>query len=113
MADYQYQKGKWYRFVLVVQGKNRIPRDIKFPGNYAIFSDVECIYVGESSDLHKRLHQHITFGHLPRAWNTKWGVFEALVIAVRKERYKFERLTYEARLIYKIRPAYNLMDRNK
>ena len=45
-------------------------------------------------------------------WKTPWGYYPRILIAVRRERFRYERLAVEKRLIEKFRPKYNVLLKN-
>lgn len=76
--------------------------DIKFPGIYSFFSGKKCIYIGESTNIGRRLRNHLT-----KYVDGEWNGYKNIIIAVRRDKKKFESRMLEARLIYKIKPELN------
>jgi len=109
---WQYQSGRWYRFLLGQDPINDFPPHINFPGTYAVFIGNECFYIGQSVDILKRLKNHIRMARFTSTWKTPWGYYPRILIAVRRERFRYERLAVEKRLIEKFRPKYNVLLKN-
>ena len=107
MAKESYKKGKWVRFILDETVNSNFPINLDFAGNYVIFVNRKCIYIGQSENIKKRLKDHIQIARYSNTWKTSWGYFLKIEIAVRKEKIKFERIMIESRLIYKIKPLFN------
>jgi len=107
MTKESYKKGKWLRFILDETVESNFPTKLNFAGNYAIFVKRKCIYIGQSENIKKRLKTHIQMARYSNTWKTSWGYFPKIEIAIRKERFRFERIMVEARLIYKIKPLFN------
>jgi len=107
MVKESYEKGKWMRFVLDETVNSNFPIGLNFAGNYSIFVNRKCIYIGQSENIKKRLRTHIQMARYSNTWKTSWGYFLRIEIAVRKEKFKFERVMIESRLIYKIKPLFN------
>ena len=101
--------GVWYR-ITFDNGQHSFYRDYFNgfgSGNYAFFLDGQCVYVGQAIDIKVRMRSHIKMMRYQHCWQTTWGQFHEFIVAVRKEKYRFERLTLEARLVHRIRPVFN------
>jgi hypothetical protein len=101
--------GIWYR-IIFDNGCHSFYRDYFNgfgAGNYAFFLDGQCVYVGQTADIKARMRSHIKMMRYQHSWQTTWGQFHVFTVAARKEKYRFERLMLEARLIHRIRPVFN------
>ena len=103
----KYQSGKWYRFKLTEELDSDFPEGIDFAGTYIIFSNGKCLYIGQSKDLKTRLKTHIKLSLFSSLWQTPWGYIQQVEIAIRKERYRYERLAIEAKFIDRLKPMFN------
>ena len=106
----KYQLGKWYRIKLTEQPDSQLPWGINFPGVYLIFNNQnQCLYIGQSISIGKRLRTHIRLSIHSSLWQVSWRKkgYETLNIAFRRDKKRFERLSLEARLIYRLKPKYN------
>jgi len=83
-----------------------------FPGNYIVFLPDNQMYIGESSNVRKRLKGHVRMARYSNTWNTTWGSFGILEVAVRKEQFPFERMAVEAWLIARLKPNLNKIGRS-
>ena len=99
--------GKWRRFELTEDLDSDLPGGLKFAGNYAAFFNRKCLYVGQSNNLKRRLKSHIRLFMFSSNWQTSWGTYTRIIIAIRKEKFRFERMTIEARLIHRLNPIFN------
>lgn len=108
-----FPKGKWIKFILR-QALTKDSRDVSFyqwdfvflkdfecEGVYTIWNtnSKNCLYIGSSNNLRSRIIDHIM--------NNKNLKNRDMYVKIRKDKYRFERLTLEARLIYKLNPAHN------
>jgi excinuclease UvrABC nuclease subunit len=78
------------------------------PGVYAIFGDGILIYIGQSSNVWKRLLSHnlrLTYS----SWGgiTPWGTFRSIVVKVRRSQREGDWLMIEHRLIKRLQPSMN------
>lgn len=108
----KYQLGEWYRIKLTEDVNSELPWSINFPGIYVIFNDLnQCLYIGQSTSIGKRLRTHIRSSLHSSLWKTTWRQkgYKRLKIAFRRDKKRFERLTLEARLIHRLNPEYNLI----
>ena len=101
------KRGVWYRFLLDGAVESKIPKGLEYPGTYVIANLGTPLYVGQSGNIKRRLRAHIRQSHFQHRWLTPWGSFMELLIAVRRERFGFERLAVEKRLIVKFNPPFN------
>jgi excinuclease UvrABC nuclease subunit len=100
--------GKWYRFTLSEGVSDRIPDNLIVPGTYAIFDNHgHLLYIGQSGNLRARLMSHIQPARYSSHWVTRFGRFKTLTVAVRQERFKWERLANEKRMIQRLSPPCN------
>lgn len=84
-----------------------ILKDYDFDGVYIIFYGNKILYIGQSRNIRKRLHSHfIRVSYLRNMIKELYGDND-LIIKIRKDKFKFERLTLEAKLIGKINPLLN------
>ena len=104
-----FHKGHWYQIELTDKWYSEIPLNMKFAVTYIIFTKnrEKCLYIGQTSNLTKRLKTHIRLINFQNNWLTKWGSFAFLNIAFRIERYKYERLAIEAKFIDRLNPLFN------
>lgn len=109
-----FPKGKWItipnEWLILLD----FPKNLEFPGVYVFFQNKkDCFYVGSSNNIRSRILEHIVNEYV----NNPIAKFSKLrlQIKVRKDKYRFEYLTLEARLIYKINPRLNKrhLDRKK
>lgn len=103
----KYKSGKWYRIKIDESLNSDIPQNIKFAGIYIIVYGKKCIYIGQSKNIYKRLKTHIRLTAFSSNWKTPWGVYPKLDIAIRKEKYNFERMMIEAKFIDRLQPIFN------
>jgi len=84
------------------------------PAVYVFFLDGEAVYVGQTSQLKKRLEQHgITWGYDGKL-KTPWGSFPTTTEATCKFRLSRkigDWLMWEQRLIWRLQPRYNIKSR--
>lgn len=78
-------------------------------GNYIVFIDGNCLYIGESKNLQERLKSHFQISEYSNWWKTKWGRFRKAIVVVRKEKKQFERLMIEAQMIKRLKPQKNIL----
>ncbi len=102
-------RGRWRRFTVGDGPSLLFPRGIGVPGVYVICVPGEAmpLYIGCARDLQKRLREHIKPARYSGWWNTRWGQFRALEVAVRGERRQFESLMVEARLLHRVATRFN------
>jgi excinuclease UvrABC nuclease subunit len=105
--------GKWFRYEMNDAVDSRLPSGVNFPGTYAIFADKKCLYIGQSQNIEQRLKSHITMARYSNTWWTKWGQFHKVNIAIRRERFRLERVLIEARLIFRLNPIGNILLKNQ
>ena len=103
----EVKKGKWYRFKLTEEWHSSIPNNVRFAGNYIIIFPDGNVYIGESSDIHRRLLEHISMARYSSCWKTRWGNYPKMQIAIRKEKSSFERKMLECRFINRLKPSLN------
>jgi len=105
----EIRTGKWYR--IIFDGSPHSFYHAYFyglkAGNYAFFLNGKCVYVGQAKNLQARMRAHIRMMRYVHKWQTTWGQWFAFVVAIRQERYRYERFTLEARLIHRIKPLFN------
>jgi len=76
-------------------------------GVYVIYYGDDIVYIGSSKNLRRRLHTHLTIlGTLKILIKEMYGD-DNLTIKVREDKFKFERLTLEAKLVNKLHPPLN------
>lgn len=77
------------------------------PGCYVVYGDGELLYIGQTSNLYKRLAAHnIRYGYSNNIL-APWGSFSQVVVKYRKSRRYGEWAMVEARLIKRIQPPFN------
>ena len=101
------RRGAWKRFALDEEIMSDFPRGMNFPGTYVIANNKKPIYIGQSNNIRRRLKTHIRLSYFQSNWCTPWGSYKSLVIAIRRERFRYERLAIEKRLIVKFNPPFN------
>lgn len=105
-----FPEGKWTRYNAVViittnfdEDDNHCLKTLdEFPGVYTIWNtdSKECLYIGSSKNVRNRVITHLmTKKELKK--------YKNMYVKVRKDKYRYEHLTLEARLIYKLQPKYN------
>jgi len=108
-GDGKCKRGKWYLFSLDESHDSNFPGNINFPGTYIIFVKGECLYVGQSMNILKRLKDHIRMARYTNTWKTPWGYYSKILFAIRRERFRYERLAIEKRFIEKFKPKHNVL----
>jgi len=103
----EIRRGHWFKFKLDEGIESNFPNGLNFSGTYIIFDGRNCLYVGQSKNIKSRLKNHIQLARYSHKWKTPWGNYFRLTIGVRKERFGFERLAIEKRLIEKFNPFFN------
>jgi hypothetical protein len=100
--------GKWYRRHYNAHPCCKLPASWECPGTYVVIADGNIIYIGQSMNVAHRLRGHIQSALYSNWWKTRWGRFREVVVAVRRERFNYERMANEARLIARLRPVNNI-----
>lgn len=92
----EFELGRW----TMLRWNSRIRR-LKFGGVYVLYLRNEAVYIGSGSPVGGRMSSdnHSCY-HLFRR--------EDVEIKVRRNRKRFEHLTIEARLIYRLKPRFNV-----
>jgi len=83
------------------------------PGVYVVYADNQLIYVGQSSNIRKRIHGHDINLTLSGSYRTPWGYFRNLRIKVKYGRRFGDWCMIEARLIYRLQPKHNCVGGTK
>ena len=111
VQKYNFKKGKWYPFLIEKDIDTfRIyirERLLGLSGVY-IFGcgkHPAYLYIGSSADMGKRLYCH--FGYMGIINSFPQRERNSLFLKVRTDKMKFERLSLEAKLIFKLKPKYN------
>jgi excinuclease UvrABC nuclease subunit len=77
------------------------------PGVYVIYLDGVISYVGQSSDISKRLKTHIQIAHYSSMCVTPWGRYRDVFVKVSYSKKYGDWAMRELRLIKKLQPQYN------
>lgn len=80
-------------------------------GCYVVISEDRVIYVGQSSDIRKRLANHDIHPSYGSSWITPWGAFNDLVVKLKYPRRYGAWAMIELRLIRRLRPTFNKVGR--
>lgn len=100
---FQKKLGRWYREPFSLAYMERL----RFPGLYAFFYKKELVYIGQSSNIYKRLYVHRLYKRTHCKHSLKHLFDSDLVIAVRPDKRRYERLTLEALYIMRLKPKLN------
>lgn len=79
------------------------------PGVYVFTCDGVCSYIGQTLNLHSRIHHShaIRYAHYSNSIITPWGRFSSVQVKYRCSRRYGEWLMAEARLIRRLKPRFN------
>lgn len=109
---FQFYPADWRgsRWVSYEIGAAIFPRK---PACYAIYLDGVLSYIGQASDLCKRISSHgLRIGYGGAAI-TKWGCFSSVVIKARFGTRRGDWAMREIRLIDRLQPKYNCVGAQK
>ena len=109
-------KGKWHTLPVETFkhiGKLRlvISNSFQFSGVYVFLKKTRCgklstcLYIGSSYDMGERLSVHCNYSGLIERFTQHER--RNLILKIRRDKKRFERLSLEVRLISKIKPKYN------
>lgn len=104
--SFQFYPGDWRgtRWVSFDLGNCIFPRK---PACYVIYLDGVLSYIGQASDLNKRISSHgIRLGY-GNSILTKWGSFRSVVVKARFADRMGDWVMREIRLIHRIQPPLN------
>jgi len=116
-----FPKGKWVQLPYEWIRDINFPKELWFSGVYVFLDNLnkkKIYYIGSSKCVQNRIVEHIIKKIIPAEKNNKeenwWEnvTSKCFTIKVRKDKYRFEYLTLEARLIYKLNPTHNKAHRN-
>lgn len=96
-----FPKGKWIELLSNQVTEIKFPVELEFSGVYIFYRENIVLYIGSSGNIRSRIITHL-YAHQ----KTLAGI-DNLRIKVRKNKFKFEHLTLEAKLIYRLRPMNN------
>jgi len=116
MKTIKFTKGKWHTFPTeTFNNIEKLRKNIKeilcFSGIYVFLSVsacgkvTNCLYIGSSNNMGKRLNIHSGYMGLLHSFSRHEKTF--LKLKIRKDKARFERLSLEARLIFRLKPKYN------
>jgi len=79
------------------------------PGCYVVYGDGQVIYVGESTDLRRRIvsNHEIRFARYTNFIESPWGKFTDLYVKVRESVRYGDWAMIELRLIKRLQPPHN------
>ena len=104
--------GRWRRFSFLHQWTSEIPKQWEVPGNYIFISAYsEIMYIGQSKNLRQRLSCHIKCvdgEYLTPYCRPIRGKGNRFVLALRREKSRYERLVVERLLIDRLKPEFNI-----
>lgn len=106
--SFQFYPGDWKGSKWIAYDFQEDPFQIKpIPGVYVIFGDGNLLYVGQSTDVRKRICCHgVRFGYSNYIL-TPWGNFSNIKIKIKYSSKFGDWAMIEQRLIYRLSPPNN------
>ena len=84
------------------------------PGVYVVYGDKGLIYVGQSTDVKKRMACHsINYANYTDFIETPWGRFRSVFVKIKYTRRYGDWAMLELRLIKRLQPPFNCIGSTK